>query len=63
MAVAARLAAKFNNYYVEKPGMPVNATVRGVLADMFLNSAHDDGYQRCKPTRYPIDQQRTDSMT
>jgi hypothetical protein len=49
MAVAARLAAKFNTYYAEKPGMPLPATVRRVPADIPPNSAHDDGYQRCKP--------------
>lgn len=54
MAVAARLAAKFNTYYAEKPGMPLSATSRGVPANMSANSAHDDGHERCKPTRYQI---------
>jgi hypothetical protein len=50
MAVAARLAAKFNTYYAEKPGMSLSATSRRVLADMFPNSADDNGHQRRKPT-------------
>lgn len=30
MAVAARLAAKFNTYYAERPGKPLAAGSRGI---------------------------------
>lgn len=30
MAVAARLAAKFNTYYAERPGKPLAAGPRGI---------------------------------
>lgn len=49
MAVAARLAAKFNTYYAEKPGKPLAATSRRGPANRSANSAHDDGHERCKP--------------
>lgn len=45
MAAAARLAAKFNSYYAEKPGKPSQALAArmGLLTYPF-NSAHDDGH-------------------
>lgn len=50
MAVATRIAAKFNSYYAEKPGRIAHTSrTRHDLKLINDDSAHDYGHQRCKP--------------